>query len=167
MASLTFMGFTMPDADYCLVPVGRYGHFAAVDTADWESVRWRTWSLQRTPGGNLYAFTSMYKGCVTMHRFIVGCDDPALVVDHKNGCGLLNRRYNLREATRRQNAINRGGAHNSVSGVVGVRKLKLSNLWMMTCGDDEPQYFLTMEEAIEARFKAAAAKYGEFARVQA
>lgn len=166
MASLTFMGITMPDTAYRLVPVGTCtSHFAAVDEADWERVRWRKWSLQRTEGGNLYAATTLYKGRVGMHRFIMECEDPALVIDHRDGVGLNNRRYNLRPATYGENAMNRAGSSESASGVMGVSWVELRRLWKVTVGKDVVGYFRDRDEAVTARFKAAAEKYGEFARL--
>jgi hypothetical protein len=149
------MWIIMPDTNYVLVPVGRKGHVAAVDEADWERVRWRRWSLQKTPGGNLYAATSLYRGSVGMHRFLMECDDPALVVDHRDGCGLNNRRYNLREATHAQNVMNRE---------VGVSWVELRRLWRVTVGDDVT-YYRDREAADTALSLKARAKYGEFSRL--
>lgn len=160
-----FMGITMPDTAYVLVPVGRKGHYAAVDEADWESVRWRRWTLQRTDGGNLYAATTLYRGSVGMHRYLMDCHDPALVIDHRDGVGLNNRRYNLREATYRQNGMNRCGSSESASGVMGVTWVELRRLWRVSVGDETIGYFRDKGEAIQARFAAAAEKYGEFARL--
>ena len=165
MASITFMGLIMPDTNYVLVPVGRKGHHAAVDEVDWERVRWRRWTLQKTPGGNLYAATTLYKGSVGMHRFVMECDDPALVVDHRDGCGLNNRRYNLREATYAQNNMNRCGSSESASGVVGGSWVDMRRLWKVSIGDEVVGYYRDKDEAIRARSVAASAKYGEFARL--
>ena len=155
----------MPDPDYRLVPVGRKGHQAAVDEADWDRVRWRHWSLQRTEGGNLYAATTLYRGTVGMHRFLVGCEDPALVVDHRDGVGLNNRRYNLREADYEQNGMNRAGSSESASGVMGVSWVELRRLWKVTIRGEVVGYYRDRDDAVAARFKAASEKYGEFARL--
>jgi hypothetical protein len=148
------MGITMPDTNYVLVPVGRKGEVAAVDEADWERVRWRRWTLQKTPGGNLYAATTLYRGSVGMHRYIMECDDPALVIDHRDGFGLNNRRYNLREATYAQNVMNRA---------VGVSWVELRRLWRVTVGKDV-SYYRDRVAADAALSQKAKEKYGEFAR---
>jgi hypothetical protein len=164
MPSLTFMGITMPDADYVLVPVGRDGkYFAAVDVADWELVRWRRWSLQMS-GECVYATTSTYKGSTSLHRFLMS-ESSADVIDHRDGCGLNCRRYNLREASYEQNGMNRAGSHDGV-GVMGVTWIELRRLYKVTVGDELVGYYRDREEAVQARFKAAAVRYGEFARVQ-
>ena len=163
MPSLTFMGITMPDADYVLVPVGRDGkYFAAVDVADWELVRWRRWSLQMS-GECVYATTSTYKGSTSLHRFLMN-DSSADVIDHRDGCGLNCRRYNLREASYEQNGMNRAGSHDGV-GVMGVTWVELWWLYKVTVGDELVGYYRDRKEAVQARFKAAAEKYGEYARL--
>jgi hypothetical protein len=166
MMSLEFMGIVMPDPHYRLVPVGKQpGYCAAVDLEDWERVRWRKWSLEKTQGGNLYAVTSVYRGSVGLHRFIVGCKDSALVVDHRDGVGLNCRRYNLREATYEQNAMNRGGAHNSASGVMGISWIELRRLWKVTVDGEVVGYFRELRDAIVAQNERLVEKYGEYARL--
>jgi hypothetical protein len=161
MPSLLFMGITMPDANYVLVPVGRKGDVAAVDEADWERVRWRRWSPQKT-GDCLYAATGLYRGTTSMHRFLVDTDAP--VIDHIDGCGLNNRRYNLRPATYAENNRNRCGAHTSC-GVMGVTWVELRRLWKVSLDGEVIGHYRLRDDAVEARFKAAKAKYGEFARL--
>jgi hypothetical protein len=166
MSNLEFMGIVMPDPHYRLVPVGRgTGLFAAVDEADWERVRWRYWKEQRTQGGNIYAVTSLYRGTVGLHRFIMGCTDTALVVDHRDGVGLNCRRYNLREATYEQNAMNRGGAHTSASGIMGISWVELRRLWRVTVDGEVVGYFRGLREAIIAQNARLVERYGEYARL--
>jgi len=161
--SLTFMSITMPDTNYVLVPVGEY--FAAVDEADWEMVRWRRWSPRRERGGNVYAQTGVYGGTIGMHRFLVGCKDPRLVVDHIDGVGLNCRRYNLREATYRQNMQNRSGRKGNVSGVIGVCWVELRRMYVVTVAGKTVGWFRDRDEAIQARAAAALAEWGEFSRL--
>lgn len=98
----------MPDADYKLIRVGSGLHkhgrrFAIVDAVDYAELYWRNWSLRRGDGGNYYAATS-YKGeSIEMHRMILGVSDPGVYIDHLDGFGLNNRRYNLNPTTPRGN----------------------------------------------------------------
>jgi hypothetical protein len=166
MAELIFMGVTMPDPHYRLLPVGKQpGHFAAVDECDWERVRWRKWSLETTQGGNLYAVTAVYRGSVGLHRFILECKDSALVVDHRDGVGLNCRRYNLREASYEQNAMNRGGAYTSASGIMGISWVELRRLWKVTVDGEVVGHYKSLRDAVVAQNSRLSATYGRFARL--
>ena len=98
----------MPDADYRLIRVGSGLHkhgrrLAIVDEADYVELSWRNWSLRRADGGNYYAATCYRGETVEMHRIIMGVTDPGVYVDHLDGFGLNNRRYNLNPTTPRGN----------------------------------------------------------------
>lgn len=56
----------------------------------------------------------------SIHRFILGIDDPKIFVDHRDGNGLNNQKSNLRIATNRDNCRNRGKQKNNTSGFKGV-----------------------------------------------
>ena len=101
-------GIVMPDADYRLIRVGSGMHkhgrrLAIVDAADWAELWWRNWSLRRGEGGNYYAATSYRGESVDMHRMVLGVSDPGVYVDHLDGFGLNNRRYNLNPTTPKGN----------------------------------------------------------------
>ena len=101
-------GIVMPDAAYRLIRVGSGLHkhgrrLAIVDAADYGELAWRNWSLRRGDGGNYYASTSYRGETVEMHRIIMGVTDPGVYVDHLDGFGLNNRRYNLNPTTPRGN----------------------------------------------------------------
>lgn len=94
----------MPDADYKLIRVGSTLHkhgkrMAIVDAADYPLLWFRTWTLRRGEAGNLYASTTYQGKTVDMHRIILGVTDPLVFVDHLDGFGLNNRRYNLKPGT--------------------------------------------------------------------
>jgi len=72
-------------------------------------IRWRK-KAQNGRTGKWYASGSVGGRKVLMHRYILGCTDPSIYVDHRNGDTLDNRRiWNLREFTPLQNAWNRPG----------------------------------------------------------
>lgn len=86
------------------------GQFALVDDGDFEDLSKRNWYailIKRT--GNYYA-ASMSRDengkrmTLRMHCVILGVKG----VDHKDGNGLNNQRYNLRPANTRQNNYNAG-----------------------------------------------------------
>lgn len=88
------------------VPVGP-DHCALVDRADRVLVGRYEWRLLRGHNGKLYAWASVSRKSIYMHRLILGT--PAgLETDHRNGDGLDNRRSNLRTATASQNRANMG-----------------------------------------------------------
>lgn len=60
----------------------------------------------------------------SMHRFILGIDDPTIFVDHIDGNGLNNQKSNLRLCTHRQNKMNMGKQKNNSTGFKGVYRLK-------------------------------------------
>jgi hypothetical protein len=76
-----------------------------------------------------YVMTTIDGKTVLLHRLLMGFPDE-LVVDHKNGNPLNNRRSNLRLLTQSQNALNRRGAElRSKSGVLGVHWSKARGKW--------------------------------------
>jgi len=93
------------------------GQWALVDDRDYALVSQFTWRAS-FKGKNIYAVRHVWEEgkdhSETMHRFILGVADPKVEVDHKDHNGLNNRRYNLRKATKQQNAANR------LRGVVGT-----------------------------------------------
>lgn len=105
-------GCVMPDAAYRLIRVGslltKHGRrMAIVDEADYAALVWRKWSLRRAEAGNYYAATTDKGRTVEMHRLVLGIEDPSVYVDHLDGFGLNNRRYNLLPGTPEANAATR------------------------------------------------------------
>lgn len=101
---------------------------------------------------------------VHLHTFLTGL----LLVDHANGDGLDNRRANLREATRQQNAQNRRRRCDNRAGFKGVSKVyRRRNLWRAVIHVRGQQVslgcFRTPEEAALAYDTAARDLFGEFA----
>jgi hypothetical protein len=75
---------------------------------------------------------------------------PTNHLDHINGRRDDNRAVNLREATQKQNALNRGANTNSTSRAVGVCWNKKANKWLAQSCDKYLGHFVTESEAIDA-----------------
>jgi len=105
---------------------------------------------------------------VRLHRQIIEAPD-GLLVDHRNGNGLDNRRTNLRIATQSQNMQNRQKRKNSTSRFIGVWFVKNKNRWESRITYQGKRIWLgRFDNEIEAAktYDAAAKKYhGEFGRL--
>ena len=147
------------------------GRFAIVDPADYESLSRHKWRLCKTKGKNvLYAERTVRRGDGTdsrilMHREVLQ-PPRGYVIDHVNGCGLDNRRANLRLATVAQNAWNAGG-RGGRSGYKGVWLAKDKGLWrasIVCCGRRRHLgYFRDKRDAAKAYDRAAREYHGQFA----
>jgi hypothetical protein len=93
---------------------------------------------------------------------------PDKEIDHINGDPTDNRIVNLRLATPSQNAANRGLRANNTSGIKGVSWSKRSQRWLVHVTYEGAIYHLGLydriEDAKEAREKAADYLHGKFAR---
>ena len=103
---------------------------------------------------------------IYMHRFIT--DNKYRLVDHINCNKLDNRKENLRNATKRQNTLNRNGViSTNTSGITGVYFSNEKHKWIaQICVDDKIKYlgiFINKEDAICARLKAEQKYFKEFA----
>jgi len=149
-----------------IVPLTQ-GRFAIVDASDYEEVSKYKWIYNS--GYALRAVISNKKRTIIhMHRLIHGSTD-GLEVDHVNGCGVDNRRINLRTATRQQNGSNRAKCRNSTSIYKGVFWDKKAKKWVATIVKNKKQnylgYFNSEIEAAKSYNKAAIELHGEFARL--
>lgn len=145
------------------------GYWAIVDTAQLALLQRHNWCVHKTKG-KIYAKTQLAGRTVYMHRLLVNAPtDPGLVVDHRNGDGLDNRRCNLRIATWRENARNSpGAASRRVSAVRGVTKREhRTRPWRAhiydSLGFKHLGYFETEAEAVAVRVAAEKEIFGEFA----
>jgi hypothetical protein len=91
------------DGEYRRIPLSN-GKFAIVDAADCDRLSRYRWSAMER-NGKCYAYRREGKRRIWMHRQIMKAPRN-LVVDHKDGNSLNNRRSNLHLCTRRQNAFN-------------------------------------------------------------
>ena len=134
------------------------------------------WHAQTDEWGCWYAYrcVKIGSGKYTIqgaHTFLTGWPR----VDHRDGNGLNNCRYNLREATPAQNSKNRRLNKNSTSGFKGVGWDKRINRWYARIQvdgkkerlgwfDGPPPPAKGPIEAALAYDKAAIELHGEFAR---
>ena len=149
------------------------GEWTIVDQKDYYLLRAFKW-IAYGSGYNLYAVRNKKISpngtkTVRLHREIMNA--PAgLLVDHKNGNSLDNRRDNLRLATHFQNSCNaRKSKSNFTSQYKGVQFRKKKNRWIAVIYYHQKAIWLgTFKSEIEAAkaYDAAAKKYhGEFARL--
>jgi len=103
-----------------------------------------------------------------MHRFILGLPDGQ-GVDHRNGDGLDNQRYNLRPATQLQNSRNRGPSSNNTTGFKGVVWAKIPQRYQVQLEVHGKKiwlgYFDDPVMAARAYDVKARQIHGEFARL--
>lgn len=134
------------------------GRFALVDDADAFLSQWR-WRVD----DDGYAQTSLGGARVFMHSMLIAVPGGR-VVDHRNRDRTDNRRENLRIASPRENAANRGRRRNATEPFVGVRQVA-SGRWQARVGERGRHLgiFDTAEAAAHARDDAARSEYGDFA----
>jgi hypothetical protein len=149
------------------------GYFAIVDPQDYQRLSRYKWRLCRTRGKNvLYAERSIRLpggkyARILMHRQLIEAPE-GYVIDHINGCGLDNRRANLRLATVAQNAWN-SKKRNPRSGYKGVWFAADKGLWRAAIVYHGRRvhigYFGDKIDAAKAYDIAAIKYYKEFARL--
>ena len=128
-----------------------------------KNIKWHRSDLQRST----YYCLSNDPEWKRIYRLIMGVTDKNIVVDHINHNGLDNRKSNLRICTSGQNTCNCLTSKNNKSGHKGVYWSKERKKWCAQISINNKTKGLgrydTIEEAIEAREKAAKEYYGEFA----
>lgn len=156
------------------IPLTR-GKVAVIDLEDWEKVRPYKWHAAKMEQ-RWYAMHRFGKHgyCMPMHRLILGAP-PRTQVDHRDGNGLNNQRYNIRVCTRAQNQqAYRRKPVGLTSRFRGVHLMKRDKVWVAQLGKrdatgKQKNYYLGRFNAEESAARAydAAAKihFGEFAHL--
>ncbi len=148
------------------------GKYAIVDPDDYRSLSKYKWRISKTKGKNVtYAERSIRRpngkySRILMHRQLIDVPD-GYVIDHINGCGLDNRRANLRLATVAQNAWNTK-KRNPRSGYKGVCFASDKGRWRASIVCNKKRihlgYFRDKRQAARAYDKAAGKYHGRFAK---
>jgi hypothetical protein len=144
------------------------GAKAIVDECDYDYLMQWKWLCNNTGYAVRTDYSQGKKKTLGMHRVILSATD-GVVVDHKNGNRLDNRRSNIRVCTPGQNQYNRGKLCTNKTGYKGVYHQKKFNTWLVAIGvNGKLRYVGSYKTKIEAAraYNEAALKYhGEFARL--
>lgn len=140
------------------------GQVAIVDKEDYEWLSQYKWHAVNN-GEKFYAYRCRNKRSLSMHRAIMN-EPKGMLVDHKDGNGLNNRRNNLRVCTTSQNHQNRRRTFGS-SRYKGVHWNKKGKKWAAAITDKGKYKFLghfdDEAEAAKAYDRKAKELFGEFA----
>jgi hypothetical protein len=145
------------------------GRFAQVDEDDYLIQMAFPWCVS-TISGHEYAKRRCRERrvIVYLHREIMG-SPSGFVIDHINGDTLDNRWSNLRLATKKGNAANRGLDRSNTSGYKGVKWSKAAGKWVAAIVSDDRTIhlgvFVDPVDAARAYNTAALLHFGEFARL--
>lgn len=138
-----------------------------IDSEDWEKVKPYCWYIN----SNGYAMGTRHRVTksknIQLHRLIMDVlDKPDIIIDHKNGNPLDNRKCNLRKCTKAQNDYNKRMQPYNTSGVTGVTWDKSRNKWQANiCYKGKCIHlgrFTNKQDAINARKQGEDKYFGEF-----
>ena len=140
-----------------------------IDTEDYDKIKDYFWHIRPDDGYVGTHFKIRENGKIKqksklLHRLIMG--EPDALVDHVHDDRKWdNRKYNLRIATRGENAINSAPRKKNISGCTGVTKTR-SGTWRARIQVNGKEKWLgtfaDLDDAIEARKKAEKEYYGDF-----
>lgn len=148
------------------------GEHTIVDDSDFEYLnQWKWHTMKGYAARKDYSLGRSNPIYIYMHRLLA--DTPeGMITDHINGNKLDNRRGNLRQCTKSQNAMNVGVRKDNKSGYKGVHKNNPkanSKLWKSEIKHNGKRVFLGYfndPEVAASVYKEAQKKYhGEFAKV--
>ncbi len=149
-----------------------HNRFALIDNFDFEWLSQWNWFFHKAGSKAYVARTIKCKGVrkkIYMHRLLLNAPGD-LQVDHINGNGLDNRRFNLRLCTNAQNQHNckaKGGS----SRYKGVCFIRTSDKWLASIRFNYKSrhigYFVSEIEAAKAYDEKAKELFGEFAQTNA
>ena len=153
--------------------VGKFvGMYALVDDQDAWVLKFR-WKGMKGKSGIIYARVSSGKDGLNnkyLHRLILGLKKGDPDVDHIDGDGLNNQKYNLRLATNSQNNMNQKKPKGSYTSIYkGVRWHKGGKKWQASIRKDGKLMhigcYISEVEAGKAYDKKARGMFGEYARL--
>lgn len=147
------------------------GLYALVNSDDYERLNKYKWYAHRDHS-TFYAVRHAPRqngkqGSILMHREILGLP-KGIDTDHRNGCGLDNRKANLRPAAHNQNQWNQQPHYKGTSQYKGVCWHKRQKKWRVQIRFEGTDIYLgvfTSEiEAAKAYDKKAVELFGDFAK---
>lgn len=140
------------------------GYKILLDVEDVELARHYKWHVTKSQKGVLSVMSS---DRVYLHQLVMGFPDNR-EVDHINLNRLDNRKKNLRVVTHQQNQCNQPLQSNNTSGVSGVRyyppRKKFCARLKIAQHDIHLGYYLTFQEAVQARNVGMECMFGEYGR---
>ena len=136
------------------------------DLEDYDKIKDYCWSEHKIAGMNYCALEARDPNTNNLIRMsnLIGIKN----YDHINRNTLDNRKENFRQATNRENSINKNKCKRNTSGIIGVTYHKGHKKWVARINDSPYSRITILEstnkdEAIVARLNAEAQYYGEFA----
>jgi hypothetical protein len=148
------------------------GKVALVDDRDYGFLMGWKWRASRQSNGDFYAKRrasgkrSDKHRSIYMHRVILRTP-TGMLTDHHNGNTLDNRRSNLRQSNRSQNAHNCGRRSDNISGHRGIGWHKKAKKWQVRLKSHGVDKYLglykDLDKAIAVRKTAEEEHVGEFA----
>lgn len=140
------------------------GKVAVIDFEDFEKVRGLKWHAVSI-GRNFYAARNVRVGnkqtTVFLHRVITDCP-PDLEVNHIDGDGLNDRRYNLQPCTHQQHALARQRKRKNASSIYrGVSWCKQNKRWQAQIAKNGKHIHIGRFDSEEAAARAYDAKAAE------
>jgi hypothetical protein len=158
-----------------LIESVKYGNKEVIiDIEDWDKVRQYRWYCDyKNDGKTFYVRAGKWSNnkCkpVYLHRFILGCDDCNVDIDHKNGDGCNNKKENLRSCAHSENMGNQKLRVNNKSGHKGVFWRELNKKWSAQIKVNYKHIYLGLfcnkEDAAHAYNVAAVKYFGKFALI--
>jgi hypothetical protein len=172
MTNLLVQAVVPSDPSYRFIPLTK-GKYTVVSTSrfDWLN-QWQWFAQWDSTTKSFYAMRNIPSAkrkqtMLSMAAAIVG-PRRGKFADHISGNTLDNRDENLREATKRQNAVNRRLKTTNTSGFTGVSWNKQNKMWsaQICIGGRQKSlgYFTTKEEAVATRLNAQEKHYKTFNR---
>jgi hypothetical protein len=156
------------------IPVSNGKYYTMVDDIDYKYLSKRKWQYTKSNSNTVYVVgwekdENNKDRRILMHRIIMDAN-KGIVVDHKNGNGLDNRRQNLRICTHSQNMANRSISTRNTSGYKGVMyhpNHSTKSPWLATICFQGKSVAIGLFETPQAAARAYNAKakelFGEFA----
>ena len=141
------------------------GLFTLVDEEDYvflNQVKWSASYHRRTK-----RWVASNSKLTLLHRYLLGITDPLVVVKHKNGNTLDNRRENLEVISKRESRIRskKKKGTNKYRGVTFEKTIIKGNKWRVDIGNICVGTYATEKEAALAWNKVALETYGEAAQL--